>query len=68
MKVKIHISHRRSLNPVLERTNGNEYLLAAGRPACRKEELDLNSIIDDLTKVNPLTPQLKVFLLKSESN
>jgi hypothetical protein len=53
MKVEIHISHRRSLNLVSERTNGNEYLLATGGPACRKEESDLNSIIDDLPKVNP---------------
>jgi hypothetical protein len=61
MKVEIHISHRHSLNPVLEKGNGNEYLPAAGKTASRKEELDLNFIIDALPKVNSSIPRLKAF-------
>src|SRR4030042_941494 len=61
MKVEIHISHRHSLNPVLERGNGNEYLPAAGRTVSHKKDVDLNFIIDALPKVNSLIPLLMAF-------
>jgi len=64
MKVEVHISHRRSLNPVSEKGNGNEYLPAAGSAASCEEELDLDFIIDALPKVNSPIPSLKAFLQK----